>query len=235
MTLAIAKMLVWSALTILSYAIALAAYRRGNAHPFLIPVATGAGLIMMLIKVLGESYPGYAQATGLLRSLIGPATVALALPLFAQLERLRSVWRALSATLILGCAAAIASAVALGWALGAGASLVSSLAPKSATMPIAMPVAVQVGGQAPIAALAVAITGVAGAIFSDPLLRWMRIRDPRVRGFSVGLTAHAIGLAREMQHSPVAGGFAALAMCLNAGATAAMVPIAWRIAAHWLA
>jgi len=231
MTPGIAKVLAWSAASVLVYALALKIYRWRNAHPFLIPVATGAALIMALLALLDEPYPVYAQSTGLLRSLIGPATVALAVPMFVQLQRLRSVWRELSATLLVGGAAAIALAMGLAWVLGAGASLVASLAPKSATMPIAMPVAERFGGQASITALAVAVTGVAGAIFSEPLLRWMRIRDDRVRGFAAGLTAHAIGLAREMRTSPVAGGFAALAMCLNGVATAVMVPVVYRLLA----
>jgi putative effector of murein hydrolase len=71
----------------------------------------------------------------------------------------------------------------------------------------------------------VAITGIVGTIMARPLLNLFRIHDPAVRGFSIGLTAHAIGTARAMQHSDGAGAFAALAMALNGVATALLVPL----------
>lgn len=219
--------LAWTLTSVLVYLAMLGLYRWRKANPFLIPVATGAVVLMLAMKLTGKPYPDYARATEWLRALIGPATVALAVPMYVQLGRLKSVWRALSAALVMGCAVAIASAMALAWLLGAGPAQIASLAPKSATMPIAMPVAEQFGGQAAIAALAVAITGVAGAIFTDPVMRWLKIDDPRVRGFAAGLTAHAIGLAREIRTGPIAAGFAALAMCLNAVATAVLVPLVY--------
>ena len=221
----------WTAVSVLSYLTVLSIYRWRKTNPFLIPVATGAALLMVLMKLSGTSYPEYAEATRLLRSLIGPATVALAVPMFVQLARMKSAWRELMATLIVCCAAAIILAMGLAWALGANPVQVASLAPKSATMPIAMPVAEASGGQAAICALAVVITGVAGAIFTDPVMRWLGVDDDRVRGFAAGLTAHAIGLAREIRTGPVAAGFAALAMCLNAVATAVMVPMAYGLIA----
>ncbi len=232
MSPALGPALAWTAVTLVVYLSALALYRWRKANPFLIPVAIGAALLMLLMKVAGKSYAEYAEATSLLRALIGPATVALAVPMYQQLGRLRSVARELTAALILGCVLAIVSAMGLAWLLGADAGLIAALAPKSATMPIAMPVAEQFGGQAAIAALAVVITGVGGAVLTDPVMRWLRIEDHRVRGFTAGLTAHAIGLARELQTSPVAAGFAALAMCLNAVATAVLVPLIYLLLAR---
>lgn len=72
-------------------------------------------------------------------------------------------------------------------------------------MPIALPVAERMGGLSSLAAVAVAITGIAGTILAGPVLRLLRIHDPAVRGFAVGLTAHAIGTARELQVHPTAG------------------------------
>lgn len=229
----LAQMLTWTAATVAVYLTVLALYRWRKANPFLIPVATGAALLMLMMKLTGKSYADYAQATRLLRALIGPATVALAVPMYLQLARLKSVWRALTAALIIGCAVAVLSAMGLARVLGGGAAQIASLAPKSATMPIAMPVAEQFGGQAAITALAVVITGVAGAILTEPVMRWLRIDDHRIRGFAAGLTAHAIGLAREIRTSPVAAGFAALAMCLNAVATAVLVPLVYVLLARF--
>jgi len=220
-----ASPLPWLLLTLLAYVAALALYRRSGAHPLLIPVFTAVVAIVTLLLATGTPYATYREGVELLSFLIGPATVALAVPLYAQRQRIRAMWRPLCLALLAGCSAAIVSALAIGWALGASMETLLSLAPKSATMPIALPVAERLGGLPSFAAVAVAITGIAGAVLADPLLRLLHVQDPAVRGFAVGLTAHAIGTARELQTHPAAGAFAALAMGLNGVATAVLVPV----------
>jgi predicted murein hydrolase (TIGR00659 family) len=215
----------WLVLTLLAYAGALALYRRSGAHPLLIPVLTAVAAIVAVLLATGTPYATYRQGVELLSFLVGPATVALAVPLFAQRGRIRQLWRPLSVALLVGCTVAIVSALLLAWALGSTRETLMSLAPKSATMPIALPVAERMGGLPSLAAVAVAITGIAGAVLAAPLLRLLRVQDPAVRGFTIGLTAHAIGTARELQVHPTAGAFAALAMGLNGVATAVLVPL----------
>lgn len=215
----------WLVLTLLAYVGALALYRRSGAHPLLIPVLTAVVAIVAVLLATGTPYATYSRGVELLSFLVGPATVALAVPLFAQRERIRQLWRPLGCALLAGCTAAIVSALLLAWLLGGTRETLMSLAPKSATMPIALPVAERMGGLPSLAAVAVAITGIAGAVMAGPLLRLLRVRNPAVRGFAIGLTAHAIGTARELQVHPVAGAFAALAMSLNGVATALLVPL----------
>ena len=215
----------WLVLTLLAYLGALALYRRSGAHPLLIPVFTAVVAIVAVLMATGTPYATYRDGVSLLSLLIGPATVALAVPLYGQRARIRQMWRPLGIALLVGSTAAIASAVLIAWALGGTLETLMSLAPKSATMPIALPVAERMGGLPSLAAVAVAITGIAGAIVAGPLLRLLRIHDPAVRGFAIGLTAHAIGTARELQVHPTAGAFAALAMGLNGVATAVLVPL----------
>lgn len=215
----------WLELTLLAYLGALALYRRSGAHPLLIPVFTAVVAIVAVLMATGTPYATYRDGVSLLSLLIGPATVALAVPLYGQRARIRQMWRPLGIALLVGSTAAIASAVLIAWALGGTLEALMSLAPKSATMPIALPVAERMGGLPSLAAVAVAITGIAGAIVAGPLLRLLRIHDPAVRGFAIGLTAHAIGTARELQVHPTAGAFAALAMGLNGVATAVLVPL----------
>ena len=127
--------------------------------------------------------------------------------------------------LLVGSSAAILSAVLVAWALGGSLETILSLAPKSASMPFALPVAERLGGLASLAAVAVAITGILGAVVARPLLDALGVQDQAVRGFAVGLTAHAIGTARELQVSETAGAFSALAMGMNGIATAVLVPL----------
>ena len=188
---------------------------------------TAVVLIVAVLLATGTPYATYRKGVELLSFMIGPATVALAVPLYAQRQRIREMWRPLCLALLAGCSVAIVSALGIGWALGASMETLLSLAPKSATMPIALPVAGRLGGLPSFAAVAVAvaITGIVGAVLADPLLRLLHVHDPAMRGFAVGLTAHAIGTARELQTHPAAGAFAALAMGLNGVATAVMVPV----------
>ena len=215
----------WLVLTLLAYLGALALYRRSGAHPLLIPVLTAVVFIVVVLMATGTPYATYRDGVSLLSLLIGPATVALAVPLYGQRARIRQMWRPLGIALLVGSTVAIASALLIAWALGGTLETLMSLAPKSATMPIALPVAERMGGLPSLAAVAVAITGIAGTILAGPVLRLLRIHDPAVRGFAVGLTAHAIGTARELQVHPTAGAFAAMAMGLNGVATAVLVPV----------
>lgn len=230
-----AQAVLWIGISMVAYAAALRLYHWRNASPFLIPVATGAALMIAILLASGVRYQHYSEAIWPLEAMLGPATVALAVPLYRQLERLRRIWLPLTTALAIGCIGAVVSAVGIAWAFGGTPELLVSVAPKSATMPLAIPVAERLGGQPSLAAVAVVFTGVTGAIATRPLMRWMHIEDDRVRGFVSGLTAHAIGVARELQVSPVGAGFAALAMCLNGMATALLVPIAHGLLTHALA
>lgn len=214
----------WLSFTILAYLGARWLYQRSGAQPLLIPVLTAVLVIIIALVLTDTSYSAYAQSTRILQFLIGPATVALAVPLYGQLQQLKRMWLPMTIALLVGGIAAIVSTVLIAWALGGSIQTLMSLAPKSATMPIAIPASVAVGGIAPLAAIAVAFTGISGVIMARPLFKLVRADEPMVRGFAIGLTAHAIGTARAIQVDQQAGASAALAMGLNSLLTAAFIP-----------
>ena len=154
----------------------------------------------------------------------GSTTVALAIPLYSQLHQLKRMWLPLTAALLVGGVTAVVSAAGIAWLLGGSFQTIVSVAPKSATMPIAIPTSVAAGGIASLAAIACAITGISGVIMARPLFRLAKADDPIVRGFAIGLTAHAIGTARAIQVDQQAGASAALAMGLNSLFTPALLP-----------
>ena len=149
--------LVWLTLTLLAYMGAVWLYRRSGGHPLLIPVLTAVSAIILVLQLSGTPYPVYQEGTRLLQFLVGPATVALAIPLYGQLGRLKQIWFPVTVALLVGSGVAIVSAVLVAWALGGSLETVMSLAPKSATMPIALPVAERLGGLPSLAAVAVAV------------------------------------------------------------------------------
>ena len=215
----------WLTLTLLAYLAAVWLYHKSGNSPYLIPVLPSVVVVVAVLLLTGTPYPVYFDHVQALYFLIGPATVALAVPLYGQLHSIRTMWRPLGVALLVGSSAAIVSAVLVAWALGGSLETVMSLAPKSATMPIALPVAERLGGLSSLAAVAVAITGILGAVVGRPVLNALGIENHAVRGFAVGLTAHAIGTARALQVSETAGAFSALAMGLNGIATAVLVPL----------
>jgi predicted murein hydrolase (TIGR00659 family) len=215
----------WLILTIACYLAAVWLYKRSGQQPWLIPVFTAVPVIVCVLLLTGTPYASYQQGTAWLSLLVGPATVALALPLYAQRERIRRLWRPIAVSLTAGCIVALLSAMGIAWVLGGSLESIVSLAPKSATIPIALPLADRFGGLPSLAAVAVAITGIAGTIVAPWLLRRLHCTDPAVEGFALGLTAHAIGTARSIQIHPTAGAFSALAMGLNGVATAVAMPL----------
>lgn len=220
-----ASPLPWLILTLAAYLIAVWLYRRSRSHPLLIPVLPAVLIIVAVLWATDTPYATYRSGVQWLSLLMGPATVALALPLYQQRARIRALWWPVCVALVVGCTVALLSSAGIAWALGASWESLAALTPKSATIPIAMPMAERYGGPAALAAVAVAITGISGAMLAPGLLRLLRIHDPAVRGFAQGLAAHALGTVRALQEHPTAGAFAALAMGLNAVATAVLMPL----------
>lgn len=218
-------------LTLLAYQFAFTLYKRSGGNPLANPVAIAVTLLVALLTLTGTPYRTYFEGAQFVHFLLGPATVALAIPLYTQLPRLRRMLLPLLGALLIGTLTAAGSAVLIGWALGASPESIRSLAPKSVTTPIAMGVAEKIGGLPSLTAVLVVTTGILGAIAARYLLNALRIEDHAVRGFSVGVAAHGIGTARAFQVSEEAGAFAALAMCLNGIVTALMLPLLFRLAA----
>lgn len=210
--------------TLLVYQAAFVLYRRSGFHPLAHPVATALLVLGTLLWATGTPYASYFEGAQFVHFLLGPATVALAVPLFEQLARLRRLWLPMLGALVVGTLAATVTAIGTGWALGASRATLASLAPKSVTTPVAMGIAEQIGGIPSLTAVLVVATGIVGAAGGRALFDALGIRDPAVRGFALGTAAHGIGTARAFQVSEEMGAFAGLAMGLSALFSAAALP-----------
>ena len=211
-------------ITLLAYVLAMAMHRRCRMHPLTNPVLVAAALLVTLLLLTDTPYPTYFAGAQFVHFLLGPATVALAIPLYAQLGKVRAMRWPVLLGLSAGSVCAVASAMGIARALGASVPTQLSLAPKSVTTPIAMGVAERIGGIASLTAVLVIVTGIVGAVIAPALFRWLRIKDHAVQGFALGVVAHGIGTARAFAISEQAGAFAALAMGLNGAITALLLP-----------
>ena len=215
--------------TLIAYVFAFRIYERARFSPLANPVMISVAILVTVLTVTGTPYKTYFDGAQFVHFLLGPATVALAVPLYTQLPKLRSNVLPLLAGLVAGSVAAVVSAVGIAYLLGASPEVVRSLAPKSVTIPIAMGVSEKIGGLPSLTAVLVMATGIIGAISATGLLNLLRVRDYTVRGFATGVAAHGIGTARAFQVSQEAGAFSALGMGLNGVLTAILVPVmaAW--------
>jgi len=212
------------AITLAVFQLAYAAYEK-TRWVFLQPVLVSMTLIVGILLLCGIDYDEYRISAQWLTLLLGPATVALAVPLYLNLRRIRELFGPIVITLLVAGVFATALGMALAWAFGADDMILMTLAPKSVTSPIAMLVAEQIGGVVALAAVFVMITGVLGAIFGPKLLRRFGVQHPAARGIALGLTAHAVGTAQALQESDECGAFAALAMSLMGVMTAVLLPL----------
>lgn len=215
-------------ITLIAYRVGLEIYRRLHLNPLANPVLIAIVILTGLLWATGTRYETYFEGAQFVHFLLGPATVALAVPLYAHLRELRVAAWPIAISLFAGSVTAAASAVGLAWVLGASANTLTSIAPKSATAPIAMGVAEKIGGLPSLTAVLVILTGITGAVLGTWTLNALKITDWRARGFAVGLASHGIGTARALQVNPVAGAFASLAMGLNGFATALLLPLLYR-------
>lgn len=212
-------------LTLLAYQVGSWLYARARSNPLVNPVLLAVVALVLLLRFTGIDYPTYFDGAQFVHFLLGPATVALAIPLYRTLHLVRRSLLSLSVALLCGSLAAAGSAVGIAWGFGAAPETLLSLAPKSVTTPIAMGIARQIGGLPSLTAVLVILTGILGAVLGHGLLNLLRVRDARARGLAFGVAAHGIGTARALQEGEVAGAFASLAMGLNGLATALLLPL----------
>ncbi|MBP0494053.1 LrgB family protein [Pararoseomonas indoligenes] len=220
--------LLWLTVTLLSYLAADRVSALLRRHPVANPMLIAVVITAAVLYATGTPYRTYFEGAQFVHFLIGPATVALAVPLYRNRHTVLRSLLPMLAALLAGSFTAMLSALLIARALGVSGSVLASLAPKSVTTGIAMGIAEGLGGDAALAAVLVLITGAIGAVLVTPVMNAMGMKDMRARGFAAGLAAHGLGTARAFTVNPVAGTFAGIAMALNALVSALLAPVLLR-------
>jgi predicted murein hydrolase (TIGR00659 family) len=224
-----ASPLLWLTVTLAAWLIAEALARQSGRHPLINPVLIAIVVVAVILGVSGTPYAVYFEGAQFVHFLLGPATVALAVPLFRHRAAVRRNLLPMAAALVAGSITAVVSIVGIAAALGVPQPLLLALAPKSVTAGIAMGVAESLGGNPALTAVFTVTTGIAGAVMVTPLMNALGVRDYAARGFAAGLASHGIGTARAFTVDPLAGTFAGIALGLNGVVTPFIVPLLVRL------
>ena len=217
--------LLWLTLTLIAYGIGDGAFRASGRRPLVNPVLLAVAILAVLLRLTGTSYATYFEGAQFVHFMLGPATVALAVPLYTNLPLIRHSALPMLAALVAGSLTAMVSAIAIARALGVDHATLLALLPKSATAPVALGVSEAIGGSPTLTAVLVIATGITGAIMATPLFNLLGITDDRARGFALGVASHGIGTARAFQVNETAGAFSGIGMGLNALLTALLAPL----------
>lgn len=217
------------ALTLVVYELLDLLYRWSGRKVWLNPLLLGVAVVISILKALDISYATYFAGAQFLHFLLGPVTVALAVPIYEQREKIREAFWPLMTSVCVGSVTGILTSVGVVLAWSGSRQMVYTLAPKSVTTPIAMGISEKFGGIPELTAVLVIITGIIGAATIPPIYRmlpsFLSIKSPAARGFAMGASSHGLGTARAFEESNETGTFAGLAMGLNGLATAVFVPI----------
>lgn len=214
----------WLFLTLLAYQGGLFIYKKCRYNTLLSPFIVAVVSIVAILTISNTPYQQFFKGAQFIHFLLGPATVALAVPLFDYRRHIVKLFAPILIGVTVGSITGIVSTLVLGSLLKISIESSISLAPKSVTTPIAMSISQQLGGLPEFTAAVVAITGITGAILAGPLLRLFRIKSDMAKGLSLGIAAHGMGTSRAFQISNKAGAFSGLAMGLCGIWTAFLAP-----------
>ncbi|UVI32451.1 LrgB family protein [Paenibacillus spongiae] len=213
--------------TVLAYALSVKLHAKVRwLHPLL-----SAPLLVYLVLLAGSiDYEAYNAGGSIVTFFLGPATVALAVPLYKQAMRLRPMLRKLLAGALIGSVLGIAINALCVIAMGGSKALLLAVLPKSVTAPVAADLANWLGGSPELAAALTVLTGLIGSIAGPPLLRLARVDDYVASSIAIGASSHGIGSAKLLADSEEKGGISSFSMAACAIFTPLLlVPVNWFI------
>nr|WP_321983298.1 LrgB family protein [uncultured Lichenicoccus sp.] len=224
-----AQPLLWLVATLGSYAIGQAVQRLCVGLAIVNPVLIAMILIGTILEVSGTSYQTYFSGAQFINFLLGPVTIALAVPLAKNFALIRANAHSIAVALLAGSLTSIVSGAAIVWVLGGSRQVALSMLSKSVTTPIAMAVSQQVGGIPALTAALAILGGIVAAVTGQHMLRRMQIIDWRAHGLAAGVSGSGVAAAQVAPLHETAAAFAALGIGLNGLVTAFLVPLLVRL------
>lgn len=217
--------LFWAMLTIAAFTVGQYVYRLLGNTAFLPPILTGIILVSVVLEVTGTSFDTYMEGGQYLHLMLGPVVVMLAVPLYQFIHVMKKEWLRISLAISLGSGTTVAVAVAMAHFWIGNDPITVTMSTKSVTTPVAVTVSEQLGGVGALASAFVIITGVFGALMIPPLLKSVKLDDPKAMGLTLGVCAHAIGTSRAIELGNQQAAYSAMAMTLTATLHAVLLPL----------
>ncbi|SHK18333.1 LrgB family protein [Desulforamulus aeronauticus] len=212
------------AVTIFSYWFSRRLNRRNPTSPLTNVVFLSTTIIILILLASGLTFEDYTPGKNIMTFLLGPATVALAVPLHKNVQILKRYLVPILSGILLGVLSTLISVAALAKLLGLDQVITLSMLPKSVTVPIAVEITRIVGGDPALTAAFVVATGTGGSMIAFWLLDRLKIQNPICRGLAIGTTAHGQGTAIAIQEGELPGAMAGIAMALTAVFTSFLAP-----------
>ncbi|BAX52972.1 Inner membrane protein YohK [Photobacterium damselae subsp. piscicida] len=223
--------MIWLVATLVCFYVA--RYISGKIkNPLLNPLLITLIVLIVLLKWLQVPYEVYFADNKIINFLLGPAVVALALPLYQQLAHIRSKWKTIMTACFVGSVLSMTFGTAIAFWMGADAQLAASILPKSITTPLAMAASQQIGGIPSITAAMVILVGIFGAVLGYPIMKLLKIEHPLAKGLSMGSVSHALGTAKAAEEDYQEGAFSSLALVICGIMTTILAPILFPILVH---
>ena len=193
------------------------------------PILVAIVVVISFLELSGVSYDTYNEGGHMIEFWLRPAVVALGVPLYMQLEKIKKELVPILMSELAGCVVGIVSVVWIAKELGAGREVILSLASKSVTTPIAMEVCRTAGGIPSLTAAIVVGVGLFGAVFGFKILEVWHVRNPFSQGISMGTASHAVGTSRAMEKGETHGAYSSLGLILNGVLTALLTPFVLKL------
>ncbi|HIF9293635.1 TPA: CidB/LrgB family autolysis modulator [Photobacterium damselae] len=223
--------MIWLVATLVCFYVA--RYISGKIkNPLLNPLLITLIVLIVLLKWLQVPYEVYFADNKIINFLLGPAVVALALPLYQQLAHIRSKWKTIMTACFVGSVLSMTFGTAIAFWMGADAQLAASILPKSITTPLAMAASQQIGGIPSITAAMVILVGIFGAVLGYPIMKLLKIEHPLAKGLLMGTVSHALGTAKAAEEDYQEGAFSSLALVICGIMTTILAPILFPILVH---
>lgn len=210
-------------LTFAAYIIAQKIYQKLNII-FLNPVLIGIVAVILYLHFMGIEYSHYADKTKVISFWLNPSVVALAIPLYLQMKRIKKDAARILLSTLSGSIVGIVSVVVIAKLLGASQEIIYSLAPKSVSTPIALNISEAIGGLPPLTTAIVVVVGVFGAVLGESILKLARIKHPNAVGIAMGTASHALGTAKIATKGDEYGSYSAMGLAINGILTSLLIP-----------
>jgi len=217
--------LLWLVVTIAAYVFGQRVQRARVNSPFASPVLIAVAVVAAIVLATRTSYQTYFAGAQFINFLLGPTTIALAVPLARNFGYVRRNLHGIGLALLAGSITSIVSGVGIVWVLGGSRIVALSMAPKAVTTPIAMAVSQQVGGVPALTAALAILGGIVAAIVGQQMLHGLRIKDWRAHGLAAGVAGSGVAAAQVASRDELGAAFAALGIGMNGLLTAILVPL----------